>query len=223
MHKLAALNSVQVNVLIHRSRLELLGIEVELDELLDPGLGVVGAEVALVLLEDDGLGLLAAETVAQGSLDGDLLQNGTVVELDGKSVGDGSQLGVVVVLGVLGVLDTLDLLAQGLDQGRGGGLTTIGVVGGLEAAKDEHGGAHVLDAVVTVGKVVHGLELLVNDADASLVGSAGDGLDISGRLALGLEDVVDLLRGLDGGLGVELGWNMLILTHSHVNWGYIPG
>jgi hypothetical protein len=47
--------------------------------------------------------------------------------------------------------------------------------------------------VVTIGKVVHGLELLVDDADAGLVGSAGDGLDISGRLAKGLELVVDLL------------------------------
>jgi hypothetical protein len=61
-----------------------------------------------------------------------------------------------------------------------------------------------LDAVVTVGKVVHRLELLVNDADASLVGSASDGLDVSGRLALRLEEVVDLLRGLDSGLRVEL-------------------
>lgn len=223
MHKLAALNSVQVNVLIHRSRLELFGIQVELDKLLDPGLGVVGAEVALVLLEDDGLGLLATETVAQGSLDGDLLQDGAVVELDGEGVGDGSQVGVMVILGVLGVLDTLDLLAEGLDQGRGGGLATVNVVGGLEAAEDEHGGAHVLDAVVTVGKVVHGLELLVDDADAGLVGSAGDGLDVGSRLALGLEDVVDLLRGLDGGLGVELGWSMSVLIHSSVNWGYIPG
>jgi hypothetical protein len=37
------------------------------------------------------------------------------------------------------------------------------------------------------------------------VGSAGDVLDVSGGLAHGLELLVDLLRGLDGGLGVELG------------------
>lgn len=60
--------------------------------------------------------------------------------------------------------------------------------------------------MVTVGKVVHGLELLVDDADAGLVGSAGDGLDVGGGLAHSLELVVDLLRGLDSGLGVELGW-----------------
>jgi hypothetical protein len=66
--------------------------------------------------------------------------------------------------------------------------------------------------VVTVGKVVHGLELLVNDADASLVGSASDRLDVGGRLALRLEEVVDLLRGLDGGLRVELSYYMLDLS-----------
>jgi hypothetical protein len=59
--------------------------------------------------------------------------------------------------------------------------------------------------VVTVGEVVHGLELLVDDADASLVGAAGDLLDVGGGLAGLLEQVVDLLRGLDSGLGVELG------------------
>jgi hypothetical protein len=205
LHKLAALNSVQVNVLINRGRLELLGIQVELHKLLDPGLGVVRAKVALVLLEDDGLGLLTAETVAKRSLNSDLIKDSAIVELDGESVGDGSELGVMVILGVLRILNTLDLLTERLDKRRGGSLTTVGVVGGLETTKDEHGGAHVLDAVVTIGKVVHGLELLVDNSDASLVSSASDGLDVGSRLALRLEDVVDLLRGLDGGLRVELG------------------
>jgi hypothetical protein len=35
-----------------------------------------------------------------------------------------------------------------------------------------------LDAVVTIGEVVHGLELFVNDSDASLVGTAGDVFDV---------------------------------------------
>ena len=163
------------------------------------------SEVALVLGQNDGLSLVTAQAVAERSLDSNLIKDGAVVELDGEGVGDGAQGGVMVVLGVLRVLDALDLLAQGLDKRRGGGLTTIGVVGGLETAEDEHGGAHVLDAVVTVGKVVHGLELLVDDADAGLVRAAGDGLDVSSGLAHGLELVVDALRGLDGGLGVELG------------------
>jgi hypothetical protein len=204
LHKLAALNSVQVNVLINRGRLKLLGIQVEVHKLLNPGLGVVRAKVALVLLENDGLSLLTAETVAKRSLDSDLVKDSTIVELDGESVGDGSELRVMVILGVLRILNTLNLLTERLNQRRSSSLTTVGVVSGLEAAEDEHSGAHVLNAVVTVGKVVHGLELLVNDADASLVGSAGDGLDIGSRLALGLEEVVNLLGGLDGGLRVEL-------------------
>lgn len=204
-NKLALLDSILVNVLIHSHGLEPLAVQAQLDKLVDSVLGEVRAEVALVLGQDDGLGLLTTETVAQRSLDGDLVEDGAVVELDGQGVGDGSESRVVVILSVLRILDTLDLLAQRLNQLGGGGLRAINVVGGLKAAEDEHDGAHVLDAVVTVGEVVHGLELLVNDADAGLVGSAGDGLDVSGSLAHGLELVVDLLRSLDGGLGVELG------------------
>jgi hypothetical protein len=61
--------------------------------------------------------------------------------------------------------------------------------------------------VVTVGKVVHLLELLVNDTDACLVGAVGDLLDILGALAHLGQLLVDDLGGLNGGLGVELGWN----------------
>lgn len=68
--------------------------------------------------------------------------------------------------------------------------------------------------MVTVGKVVHGLELLVDNSDASLVGSASDGLDVGSRLALGLEEVVNLFRGLDGGLRVELGCDVLAGSFS---------
>jgi hypothetical protein len=206
LHKLAALNSVQVNVLINRGRLKLLGIQVEVHKLLNPGLGVVRAKVALVLLENDGLSLLTAETVAKRSLDSDLVKDSTIVELDGESVGDGSELRVMVILGVLRILNTLNLLTERLNQRRSSSLTTVGVVSGLEAAEDEHSGAHVLNAVV---KVVHGLELLVDNSDASLVSSASDGLDVGSRLALRLEEVVNLLRGLDGGLRVELGCDVL--------------
>lgn len=164
------------------------------------------AEVALVLGENDGLGLVTAETVAERSLHSDLLEDGAVVELDSEGVGDGAEVGVVVVLGVLGVLNALDLLAEGLDELRGSSLTTVSVVGGLKTAEDEHDGAHVLDAVVTVGKVVHGLELLVDDADAGLVGAAGDSLDVGSGFAKSLKLVEDLLGGLDSGLGVELGY-----------------
>jgi hypothetical protein len=66
-----------------------------------------------------------------------------------------------------------------------------------------------LDAVVTVRKVVHGLELLVDDADAGLVRAVGDLLDVLGGLAHGGELLVDDLGGLNGGLGVELGWTLI--------------
>lgn len=170
--------------------------------------------MTLVLLQDDGLGLLTTESVAERRLDSDLLEEGTVVELNGERVGDGAQAGVMVVLRVLGVLDTLDLLAKGLNELGGGGLAAVGVVGGLEAAEDEHDGAHVLDAVVAIGKVVHGLELLVDDADAGLVGAAGDFLDVGSGLALSLEEVVDLLGSLDGGLGVELSCSVVSMLRT---------
>lgn len=210
LQELALLNSVEVDVLVNRHALKLGSVLAQLDKLIDARLGQVRGEVALVLGEDDRLGLVATETVAERSFDSNLIEDSAVVESDGEGVGDGAELGVVVVQGVLGVLDALDLLAEGLDELRGGSLAAVGVVGGLEAAKDEHDGAHVLDAVVAVGKVVHGLELLVDDSDASLVGAAGDLLDVSGRFAHLLEDVVDLLGSLDSGLGVELGFKILV-------------
>ena len=112
----------------------------------------------------------------------------------------------MVVLCELRVLDALDLFAERLDELGRGSLATVSVVVGGQAAVDEHDGAHVLDAVVAVGEIVHGLELLVDDADAGFVGAAGDSFDVGGGLTHGLELGVNLLRGLDGGLGVELGW-----------------
>lgn len=65
-----------------------------------------------------------------------------------------------------------------------------------------------LDAVVAVGEVVHGLELLVDDADAGFVGAAGDLLDVLGRFAHVFELMVDVLGSLDGGLRVEFGYEI---------------
>ena len=42
------------------------------------------------------------------------------------------------------------------------------------------GGERYLDAVVSVCEVVHGLELLVDDTDASFVGATGDFFDVFG-------------------------------------------
>ena len=57
-----------------------------------------------------------------------------------------------------------------------------------------------LNAVVAVSKVVHLLELLVNDTDACFVCAVGDLLDVLGTLAHGSKFGVDLLSCLDGSL-----------------------
>ena len=105
-----------------------------------------------------------------------------------------------------GVFDAGDVAPQALDEGAGGSVRAVGVVGRVEAVEDEHGGDHVLDAVVAVGEVVHGFVLLVDDADAGFVGAAGDGFDVLCGFALLCELGVDLFGGFDGGLGVEFGW-----------------
>jgi len=82
----------------------------------------------------------------------------------------------------------------------------VGVVGSMKAVEDEHGGDHVLDAVVSVGEVVHGLVLLVDDADAGFMCADDNGFDIFCCLTPLLESGVNLFRSFDGGLGVEFGW-----------------
>lgn len=57
-----------------------------------------------------------------------------------------------------------------------------------------------LNAMITVGKVLHGLELLVDDTDAGLVGSVDNVVDILGGLSESLELLVQALSSLDGGL-----------------------
>ena len=60
-----------------------------------------------------------------------------------------------------------------------------------------------LDAVVAVGKVIHGLVLFVDDPDASFVGADGDGFDIFGGFASPQQFFVDVFCSFDGGLRVE--------------------
>ena len=78
----------------------------------------------------------------------------------------------------LGIFFAGDALAEGFDEGGGGGFAAVGVVGCEEAVEDEHGGDHVLDAVVAVGEVVHGFVLFVDYADAGFVGAADYGLNV---------------------------------------------
>ena len=164
------------------------------------------AQVPLVLLEDNWLSLLTSDSVTERSLNNNLLKHGAVLKADSEGVWNGAEGRIMVVLGELWVLNTLNLLSQALDQWGGSSLAAISVVGSLQASVDKHDRSHVLDAVITVSKVVHWLELLVNDADAGLVGAARDMLNVLSRLAHGNQLLADFLGGLNGGLGVELGW-----------------
>ncbi len=108
--------------------------------------------------------------------------------------------------GELGVFDTRNISPQIFDERACSSFRAIGVVGRVETVEDEHSGYHVLYAVVSVGEIVHGFVLFVDDADASFVGTAGDGFDVFCGFALFCELGVDFFGGFDGGLGVELGW-----------------
>jgi hypothetical protein len=72
-----------------------------------------------------------------------------------------------------------------------------------------------LNTVVTVRKVVHSLELLVDNPDASLMSPVGNLLDVLGALAHSCQLPVDNLRALNGGLRVELGCQGLIVNSSN--------
>ena len=196
---------IQINILINIHVVNGLGVLRQRNKLVNVLSRVVRTKMSLVLGQDLRLSLLTAQTVAKRSFDNLLVKDGAVLESNGKRVGNSALLRVVVVLGELWVLNTADLLTQGLDEGGLSGLAVIGVVAGFEAVEYEHSGNHVLHAVVTIGEVLHGLELLVDDADAGLVGAVDDVLNVLGRLAHGLELLVQALSGLDGSLGVELG------------------
>jgi hypothetical protein len=86
----------------------------------------------------------------------------------------------MVVKRELWVLYTLDLLAERFNKRRRSGFSSIGVIGGFKTAVDEHDGAHVLDTVITISKVVHRLELLVDDSNTSFVCAASDFLNVGG-------------------------------------------
>lgn len=196
---------IQIDVLVNIHVVNGLGILCQSDELVNVLSGVVGAKMPLVLGQNLRLSLLTAEAVTKRSLNDLLIQDCTILKGDSERVGDGTLLGVMVVLGELGVLNTADLLAERLDESGLSGLAVIRVVGGLETVEHKHSRDHVLDAVVTIGKVLHGLELLVDDANAGLVSAVDDVLDVLGGLAHSLELLVEALSSLDGGLGVELG------------------
>ena len=66
--------------------------------------------------------------------------------------------------------------------------------------------------MISISKVLHGLELLVNDTDTGFVCPVDDTLDVFGALAHRLKLLVEALGGLDCGLRVEFGWEKLVCT-----------
>jgi hypothetical protein len=81
-----------------------------------------------------------------------------------------------------------------------------------------------LNAVITVGKVVHGFELLVDNADTSLVSAVGDLLDVFGGLAKLSELLVDDLRTFNGSLRVEFSLDTLVFAqYSEKGRQGVPG
>ena len=63
-----------------------------------------------------------------------------------------------------------------------------------------------LDAVITISKVVHWFELLVDNANAGFVRPIGDRVYIFGALAHAFEFLVDALRTLNRCLRVKLSY-----------------
>ena len=68
------------------------------------------------------------------------------------------------------------------------------------------GGKWYLNAVIAIGKVIHGLVLFVDDADAGLMGANSDGFDVFGRFPAFFKVGVDVFCGFDGGLRMKFGW-----------------
>ncbi len=79
----------------------------------------------------------------------------------------------------------------------------------MSAEAVEHAGKTYLNAVIAVSKVLHGLELLIDDTNAGLVCSVHDAFNVLGALAHCRQLLVQALRSLDSCLGMELGWTRL--------------
>jgi hypothetical protein len=60
--------------------------------------------------------LFTSKSVANGDVDKDFIENGSVVQGHGKAVADRSFGGVVVVQGNLRVFDTIHFVAEGIDS-----------------------------------------------------------------------------------------------------------
>ena len=60
-----------------------------------------------------------------------------------------------------------------------------------------------MNAMIAIGEVIHGLELLVDNANTSFMSTAGNLLDIRSGLTHVSQLLSDMLRGFDGSLRVK--------------------
>lgn len=106
----------------------------------------------------------------------------------------------------LGVFNARDVPPQFFDEGACSSFRSISVIRGVETTEDQHGGYHVLYAVISVGEVVHGFMLFINDTDAGFMGATGNRFDVFCRFSLLRELGIDYFGSFDGRLGVEFSW-----------------
>lgn len=149
------------------------------------------------LLLDLGDGFLSSAAVAQGVLDLDHVSLSAVSEFDLNSVGNATLSRVQVADRVGLVFNDFHLVSQGINSGVLGEVILVVVSG--QVSKDETDGSHVLQAVVTIGRVDEG-SLLVDDANSGLVSLDVDLLDL---IQTRCDLRVQLDGALDGGLSME--------------------
>src|SRR5437773_10768013 len=113
-------DDIEVDVFVHRHRLELLLVERGGEDRVLLLLRKAPREVGAELRFEQRDALLAAATVTDRVLDNDFGQAVAVLEVDGKRVRDAALLGIVVILRELRVLDADDLGAQRIEARIGG-------------------------------------------------------------------------------------------------------
>lgn len=157
-------------------------------------------DVADKLVHEERSALSTATLVTNGVLDRNLGENGAIVQRDLQSISNGALLRAVVLFRELGFLNTEDLGPELIDARISGGGVGVALRG--KFAKDQRVGNHVVDSVVTVGKVVE-RSLLVDNTNGGFLCADADTLDVVGSLAHSLELLVKDVRSLHSGLSVE--------------------
>ena len=111
----------KVSELVNGELRQLLGVGDDVKNLFLVGGVEVGRNVVLELGHEERGALGTAALVADGVLNRNLIKDGAVVELDEEGVANGALVGGVVFLAETGLLNTVDLCAEGINSGIGGG------------------------------------------------------------------------------------------------------